>query len=46
MMKEIDDMIQHNNYDMKSILTMPPFEFKAYRRLYIDKQNNKQGGGH
>lgn len=40
MIKEIDDMIE-NNYDMASLLNMPPFEFKAYRRHYIDKQNNK-----
>jgi hypothetical protein len=42
MMKEIDDMINHNNFDMSSIMLMPPFEFKAYRRNYIDKHNNKQ----
>lgn len=35
-------MINHNNFDMNSIMSMPPFEFKAYRRNYIDKHNNKQ----
>lgn len=47
MMKEIDDMINYNSFDMESCLKMAPFEFKAYRRNYIDKQKaaQQQAGG-
>lgn len=39
MIKEVDDMVNYNNFDIEAIMNMPPFEFRIYRRHYIDKQN-------